>query len=160
MSNLEPIEESDLSLKEKFVGGDPGVKKMADVPVEKEVVVPSAPGVAAEKPLDSSIEIFERKEGVVEKDDAYAKILQKAPPTQAEPIHSEIATDAKNASFENSAEKKIEHLMKIAEIKGVPHAVKVARHLEDNYVLDEFHDKLLSEEFHNALTKSGFIKEI
>jgi hypothetical protein len=40
------------------------------------------------------------------------------------------------------------------------HAVKVARHLEDDYVLDTFHDKLLADELHDALLKKGLIEEI
>ena len=164
MSNLEPIEESDLSLKEKFVGGGRDeAQKMEDLPVEeKKIEMPGASEAAlkTEKPLDNRIEISERKEGVLEKEETYARILRKAPPTQAEPIHDEISADAKNASFEREAERKIEHLVKIAEVKGIPHAVKVARHLEDNYVLDEFHDRLLSEELHDALVRKGMIKEI
>ena len=40
------------------------------------------------------------------------------------------------------------------------HAVKVARHLEDNYVLDEMHSRLLSQELHDALVKKGFLKDL
>jgi hypothetical protein len=47
----------------------------------------------------------------------------------------------------------------IALEKGVIHAVNVAKHLEDNYVLDMFHDKLLSDELHEALMKKGLIEE-
>jgi len=36
----------------------------------------------------------------------------------------------------------------------------VARHLQDNYALDEFHDRLLAQEFHDALIKKGLIEEI
>ena len=44
--------------------------------------------------------------------------------------------------------------------KGVVHAVKVARHLEDNYALDEFHDRMLADELHEALIKKGLIEEV
>jgi hypothetical protein len=161
MSNLEPIDESDLNLKEKFVGG--GIKEEGSGRLseekEKPVSVENKEGSEGEKTLENSAEKNERKEGVVEKDATYAKILQKAPPV-ATPIHDDVSADAKNASFERDAESKIENLVKIAELKGIPHAVKVARHLEDNYVLDEFHDRMLSQEFHDALVKKGMIKEI
>ena len=32
--------------------------------------------------------------------------------------------------------------------------------MEDNYTLDEFHDRLLGEELHKALVDKGIIKEI
>ena len=44
--------------------------------------------------------------------------------------------------------------------QGVIHAVKVARHLDDNYAMDEFHDRLMAEELHDALVKKGLIKEL
>jgi hypothetical protein len=48
----------------------------------------------------------------------------------------------------------------LAEAKGVVHAVKVAQHLEDNYLLDELHDRLLATDLHDALVKKGMITEV
>ena len=71
-----------------------------------------------------------------------------------------VAADAKAISGTDSEEAKIETLVKLATTKGVVHAVKVARHWEDNYALDEFHDRLLADELHEALLKKGLIKEM
>ncbi|MDQ1284178.1 MAG: hypothetical protein QG620_526 [Patescibacteria group bacterium] len=141
--NLEPIEESDMNLKEKFLGGvanETPEKKAENIPVPE-----AAP---------------ERKEGSAEKEAAYAKILAKVPAPAAVAVN-DVASDADDiANLEKEKESKIEKLVTLAEMKGIPHAVKVARHMEDNYVLDEFHDRLLGEELHNALVKKGMIKEL
>ncbi|HRY82321.1 MAG TPA: hypothetical protein P5232_01245 [Candidatus Moranbacteria bacterium] len=144
ISNLEPIEESDLSLKEKFTGGG----KAEKFPQENvETVSPAS-------------EQAEKKEGAVEKETAYSKILSKIP-TQSQKVQTdEVAEDATSANVGIDAESKINNLVKIAETKGIAHAVSVARHMEDNYTLDEFHDRLLSEELHSALIAKGMIKEI
>lgn len=154
MSNLEPIEEGDLNLKEKFLGGN--------APKIQEEKKESAPEVSQEEKVEIPVvpeNPVERKEGQAEKDAAYAKIISitKVDPEPEE--KKEIAADAQKASVEQDAQSKIENLVKLAEVKGLPHAVKVAKHLEDNYVLDEFHDRLLSEELHKALVEKGMIKE-
>lgn len=101
----------------------------------------------------------ERKEGVAEKEDAYAKILSKVTDGKTAK-DEEVSLDAEIAMRQKDAEAKVNNLVSLAETKGVAHAVKVARHMEDNYILDEFHDKLLSDELHEFLAKKGLIKEI
>lgn len=148
-SNLEPIEESDLSLKEKFIGG----AKSEEVPRSAE---------EPKKETVHSIEgMVERKEGLAEKEAAYSKILSKmTSQKQVTSDHADVKSDADAAVSGIDAESKIKNLIILAEAKGIPHAVKVARHMEDNYTLDEFHDRLLGEELHDALAKKGLIKEI
>ncbi len=150
MSSLEPIEEKDLDLEGKFLG-----KGEAEKPVGADESKPEAVPSAA-----SADKQIERIEGAVEKESAYAKILSKVK-TSATPAHDEsVHSDAQTVSQKNDAETKIDTLVRLAETKGVPHAVKVARHLDDNYALDEFHDRLLAEDLHDALMKKGLIKEI
>lgn len=146
-SNLEPIEDNDLNLKGKFLGGE-----------EKKI----EQGVPAEKKEKIFIpeQTVERKEGQMEKETAYGKILSKVTTAAAPIVHDDVADDAKIASLEKDGEGKINNLVNLAQMKGIPHAVKVAMHLEDNYVLDEFHDRLLSQELHDALVQKGMIKEI
>lgn len=146
-SNLEPIEESDLNLENKFVKGGADTKKAEDAGMPENI---SETAPAREMP--------ERKEGAMEKDSAYSKILSKIK-TASSAVQSDISTDAKAASEETDYESKIVKLVEIAETKGVAHAVKVAQHLEDNYTLDELHDRLLAEDLHNALVKKGMIRE-
>ena len=147
-SNLEPIEDTDLNLKNKFLGNAEkiaaGAKKEAGKKVETLVFGEKAP---------------ERKEGAAEKEAAYSKILSKVKTTGV-PADETVADDARSTSAERSAEAKIERLVQLAAQKGVIHAVKVARHLDDNYTLDEFHDRLMAEELHDALVKKGLIKEL
>lgn len=148
MSNLEPIEDSDLDLKGKFIGSENSDKNISPEGKKPELV-PVSP-----------LEKVEKKEGQAEKEKSYSKILSKIKsPSQSEHDHL-VNEDAKLASEEISAEGKIEKLTRLAMDKGVAHAVKVARHLEDNYTLDEFHDKLLADELHDALVKKGLIREI
>lgn len=145
MANLEPIEENDIDLEGKFKG-----KKIEEGRIAK----PEEPVFDIEK------ETFQETVAA-EKDDAYGKILSKV---QAQPqtdaSHDELKEDAENVYQKTDAESQIRHLVDIALIKGVVHAVKVARHLEDNYVLDMFHDRLIADELHDALVKKGLIKEI
>jgi hypothetical protein len=144
---LEPIEEGDLDLKTKFLKGGLSVGK-------KEV--PSLPKTEAE--VVPTPETPERKEGTMEKDATYAKILAKVK-SPAVTTRSDVATDAKNASEGTDYENKVIKLVEIAETKGVVHAVKVAQHMEDNYLLDELHDRLLAIDLHDALVKKGMITE-
>lgn len=144
MSNLEPINKEDLELGSKFGKVEPekgGEEKKEDLPkLENE---PAKETVSAEK------------------DSAYDKILSKVQSPKGENSHqNEIEDDAKKVSQKQDSESQIQHLVDVALNKGVVHAVKVARHLEDNYVLDMFHDRLLADEFHDALVKRGLIKEI
>jgi hypothetical protein len=148
-SNLEPIEEGDLNLQEKFSG---------------EKILPPEKTKDFSSKL-SNIEIasksegnFERKEGQMEKEETYTKILAQAG-SPALSTDEDIAQDADFAMKEKDAQSKVNNLVSLAETKGLAHAVKVARHMEDNYILDEFHDKLLSSELHDFLVKKGLIKE-
>lgn len=145
MNNLEPIEDTDLDVRRKF-----GEKKEINSTEEPK----------KESMIFASEEMPQRQEGVMEKEQAYAKILAKTQATASSDNDPDIPVDAKITSKSEGVEAKIETLIKLATTKSVVHAVKVARHLDDNYVLDEFHDRLLSEELHDALIKSGLIKEI
>jgi hypothetical protein len=141
--NLEPLDEGELNFQEKVNGK---MDSLADFKVSPEKV----------KTPEQSVE---RKEGQLEDDDSYAKILSQVT-THAPVVQDEVPQDAHVISKEQDAVNKIKNLVNLAQMKGIPHAVKVARHLEDNYLLDEFHDRLLSEELHNALVQKGLIKEI
>ncbi len=145
---LEPIEDGDLDLKSKFLkGSEAGMEKVA---------MPSLPKSNAE--VAPSPEAPERKEGMMEKDDVYAKILAKAK-ISASATQSDVFADAKMAGEGTDYENKIIKLIELAETKGIVHAVKVAQHLEDNYLLDELHDRLLAVDLHDALVKKGMITE-
>lgn len=141
---LEPIEEDDSNLKNKF-------SKKVELNAKQETL--------EEKNLSIG-EKTERKEGEVENDSTYSRILSQVPKTNQIFQSDDVEKDAKSVDTAIDAESKINTLVEIAETKGIFHAVKVARHMEDNYTLDEFHDRLLGEELHKALVAKGVIKEL
>ncbi|MEI9966320.1 MAG: hypothetical protein WDN67_01490 [Candidatus Moraniibacteriota bacterium] len=87
-------------------------------------------------------------EAVSEKRD-FGKLLdriQSLPPAAA---GQTVSDDAKTAASLDEGQR-IEHLVSLAEAKGVPHAVSVARSLSDFYALDLMHDEL-AEKLHAVL---------
>src|SRR4030042_6273565 len=139
MSNLEPIEEKDLDLENKFKGGQE--EKAQESNIEQ-------PAFKVEKELPA-------EKTAAEKEGAYGKILARVKQSAISAASDdEIKEDAGKVYQKTDAESQIQHLVGIALAKGVIHAVKVARHLEDNYVLDMFHDKLLADELRGALVKT------
>jgi hypothetical protein len=141
-SNLEPIEESDLDLKGKLTQGG----------LENRVEEKPELNVEREQPLEVS---------AAERDSAYGNILSKVQSQQTDDSsNDDIASDAQIGAQKTDAESQVQHLVDVAMQKGVVHAVKVARHMEDNYILDTFHDKLLADELHNALVNKGLVEEL
>lgn len=145
-SNLEPIEESDLNLEGKlkhgsvdFSGNENNSESAPDVAIERE------------KPQEIS---------AGEKDDSYGKILSKVQAQTDDANQDDVANDAQVGAQKSDAESQVQHLVDVAQQKGVVHAVKVARHMENNYILDTFHDRILADELHDALVKKGMITEI
>lgn len=55
--------------------------------------------------------------------------------------------------------RQVKILTALAFEKGIRHSIKVARGLNDAYLLDELHDKLVGE-LHDELVKKGKLKEI
>lgn len=144
-SNLEPIEESEMSLAKKFGH------------IEKSAIDGQKESDKENISFDEKKEVTQEIVGA-EKDDSYNKILSKIKKKSDDGDDSNnVATDAQSVSQKTDAESQIQQLVDIAINKDVVHAVKVAKHLEDNYVLDMFHDKLLSDELHNALLEKGLI---
>jgi len=142
-SNLEPIEESDLDLEGKIKRGTTGaaVEQVAPLVIETEIA---------------------HEVSSAEKDETYDKILSQVQTTQVdgELDQAVIASDAKDGIEKMDAQSQVQHLIDIAGQKGVVHAVKVAQHMQDNYVLDTFHDRMLADELHDALVSKGMIKEL
>lgn len=121
--------------------------------------------VSFQKPKENIFKIEKEtsKEIIVsEKDAAYNKILAKikTPAGDEDAVQEEVKVDAEKFFDQTDAESQVQYLIDIAFNKNIVHAVKVARHLEDNYVLDMFHDKMLADELHDALVQKGLIKEI
>lgn len=143
---LEPIDEKDLDMKNKFVEGGQSAGQVDAARGVEDAFTPEKKA--------------ERLEGAVEKDDAYAKIVSKIktplPPTD----DADVKSDAEALGKEMDADSRIDNLVDIAMQKGVVHAVKVAKHIDDNYILDGLHDKLTLDKFHDALMEKGLIEEL
>jgi hypothetical protein len=147
MAVLEPIQKEDLNLKDKFVEKiKTPENNIAGEKVEK-------------KPEEMKFAPEKNREGTAEKkDETYSKILSQV--TAYKPADTEnLEADAKMISAEKEAQAKVVKLVGLAKEKGVIYAVKVARRVEDNYTLDEFHDRL-AHDFQAALIKEGLIKDI
>ena len=140
---LEPIEEKDLDTAAKF-RNKVETGKIAHPSDGMDVKSEKAPEVV-----------------LAEKDQAYQSILSKVQTQVTAPDRKKsVSDDAKEVHEKMDAESQVKHLVEIATHSGVAHAVKVARHMENNYILDSFHDKLLGEELHKALLEKGLIKEL
>lgn len=147
MSALEPIQKEDLDLQNKFLGKSGTLEKnLSQVKTEKET---GEIQYAPEKNQESAAE---------KKEETYSKILSQVTSYKSADTEN-LEKDAEIVSAEKEAEAKVVKLVGLAKEKGVIYAVKVARRVEDNYTLDEFHDRLANE-FQAALLKEGLIKEI
>lgn len=142
---MEPISEDDLNL-EKHLKGD-NVFSGNSSDLEQ---MPHA--TEKEKPVEIA---------GAERDSAYNNILSKIQTqTQSVTDPNNIASDAREVAKKTDADSQVQHLVDVAMQKGVIHAVKVAQHLEDNYVLDTLHDRLLADELHDALLQKGLLKDL
>jgi len=70
----------------------------------------------------------------------------------------EIKKDAKEIKNLDTA-RQVKVLVTLAFEKGIGHSIKVARNLNDAYLLDELHDKLVGE-LRSELVEKGKLKEI
>ena len=70
----------------------------------------------------------------------------------------EIKNDAKEIKNLDTA-RQVKVLITLAFEKGIGHSIKVARNLNDAYLLDELHDKLVGE-LRNELVEKGKLKDI
>jgi len=114
---------------------------------EKEITVP-LPEKETNKEVSS-----------VEKDSSYGKILSDVSQKDSK-NDDEVKSDADIIMQKKmDAESNTQHLVDLAISKGVAHAVKVARHMDDNYVLDMLHDEMISDEFRKVLIEKKLIVE-
>ncbi len=95
-----------------------------------------------------------------EKDDAYQKILSSVKVKNKNPSNVTVANDASILDQQIDRESQVKLLVDIAMTTSIEHAVAVARHAEDYYVLDQLHDRLLADDLHESLLQKGLIDEI
>ena len=115
---------------------------------KKEIKQPSGESLSPEQ----KIEFFQEGGKMVEK-----KITTKEETITKEALKREIDTIEINDELKSDAaekekkiqtlgeEEKIEHLLEIVKTQGITFAIKVAKQMNDPYVLDTFHDILVKE---------------
>ena len=115
--------------------------------------------------IGEKISGVETKEAEITKENIYEKSLptgSNLSKTQTTSINEE---EKKN--FKKDVEKlrnldtagQVKKLAVLAFEKGINHSIKVARSLNDAYLLDELHDKLVGE-LHQELVSKGKLKDI
>lgn len=90
----------------------------------------------------------------------YNEILSKVSTQGAAVSHTDedASLDAKSIGATVDEESKIQKLLDLASVKGVAHAVRVARTLDDYYVLDQMHDAL-ADRLYDGLLARGLIQK-
>lgn len=127
---------------------------------KKETPATSVPEVVSAPRPESAAATIEQttergNEGAYEK---YAAILtQAAVSTQVTPVEGEVAADVQVVSKGTDAASRVTQLVELAQVKGVAHAVEVARKMNDLYVLDTMHDEL-ADKLYEALKTKGLIQ--
>ncbi|MFZ1654909.1 MAG: hypothetical protein WBO92_00625 [Candidatus Moraniibacteriota bacterium] len=86
----------------------------------------------------------------------YAAILSQTG-GQSAPSDGVVSDDASQVSQATDAASRVTQLVELAQVKGVAHAVAVARKLNDFYVLDTMHDEL-ADRLYEALKAKGLIQ--
>ena len=88
----------------------------------------------------------------------YAAILTQAgPANQAALPEADVHADATAVGSAVDAASRVNQLVELAQVKGVAHAVEVARKMNDLYVLDTMHDEL-ADKLYDALKAKGLIQ--
>lgn len=140
---------------EKILGGEGGQ------------VFPES-GAERQNTGEGSIEItpLMEDEGVIEGgneqlEGKYNEILSRVTPqaqTASQTSDEDAKLDAKSIGETIDEESKVQKLLDLASAKGVVHAVKVARSLQDYYALDRMHDELVDKLYEGLLAK-GLIEK-
>ncbi len=115
--------------------------------------------------FEEEVPQVENREAEITKENMQEVASQQAISTQQQ------ATTASDETAKENVEKdfrkiknldtarQVEVLSTLAFEKGINHSVSIARNLNDAYLLDELHDRLVGE-LHEELVKKGKLKEI
>ena len=108
---------------------------------------------------------IENKEAEITKENLAEQATQTIPSQQTttavatdDEKAEEIKKDAKEIKNLDTA-RQVKVLVTLAFEKGIGHSIKVARNLNDAYLLDELHDKLVGE-LRSELVEKGKLKDI
>lgn len=114
----------------------------------------SAPGASLEK-------LASPEQHTEQSAERYQEALTKVTPgkTASDDTNQAVVADAGQVGVMTDEESKIQKLIDLAQTKGVPHAVKVARSLKDYYALDRMHDELVDRLYQGLLEKGLITRE-
>ncbi len=114
-------------------------------------------GSVVEQPVERALETSKERAG-----ERFSEILSRIPkttaPTGTASDDGQIELDAKSVYNETDEETRITMLLSLVETKGPVYAVRVAQHLNDNFVLDRMHDELAGR-FYEALVSKGVLRD-
>lgn len=91
------------------------------------------------------------------KGERYTQLLSQVQQTNTD--NEEVEKDAHVVGALEEAEKRVHTLVEMAQIKGVAHAVRVAKRMNDLYVLDTMHDELADKLYEGLMAKGLIHKE-
>ena len=155
--------QSALSIKKTLVNEEINTSEKLP-PQEEEMLPPTEP---AESILAQGIEThgLEREIGGEAREEKVSEKIETARKTISAHKMSAVTTiadDAKTVAGISEYEKKVEKLVELALERGPEHAIKVARHMDanDNYTLDELHDKMIEDDLRKQLIQKGLLKEL
>lgn len=135
-------------------------EEVLEVPVPNEKS-PEGSVTQAVQP-ESVTPAFEEESGaetaLERKSEQYTKLLSQVGSNQST-SDDEIEADAHAVGAVAEAEAKVHKLVELAQVKGVAHAVRVAKRMNDLYVLDTMHDELADKLYEGLLSKGLITKE-
>ncbi len=114
------------------------------------------PSVAAPEKTPVTPEKESTPEAAVENAATYNKVLSTVQKQATSDDDVRIAQDVRDMQGMDH-ESQITHLIDVALTEGVERAVTIARKADDYYILDQLHDRLLSDELHEALVARGLV---
>ncbi len=115
--------------------------------------------VAPEKSMEQA-----EKQEIVEKklDESQSKVVSDDDKDEKtdEDDRGGFIKHAQEISQVSNTEEQIDRLVKLAIQKDPQTAIKVAKELDNNYILDKVHDELIEDKVRDVLIKKGLLEEV
>jgi len=129
---------------------------MADQDNKREIKLPEKRTLATDQEVhfDWDKEKKSEKREISEDDAKVSAQLRRE--IDAMELSPELHEEAKKASQKIQffgEEEKLSHLIKIAEEKGIIYAVKVAKNMNESYILDKLHDIFVENDYYKKFLK-------
>ncbi len=113
-------------------------------------------------------EKVQKSENALEK--VHERLTDKPQPSTAKEVASQkeekekqkdyVKFQAKDISSIENPEDQIMKIVDLASKKDPYFAIKVAKHMDNNYILDRVHDNLIEDQVRDVLVKKGLLEEI